>query len=239
MLARLAVDGRVQVWHYRLDVDDEQERLCARILDDSERERAELFRFAHLRKRFIVGRATLRTILGHCTDMDPRSLRFALGEHGKPYIDEPHCAHIRFNASDSQGLGAVAIAQGHEIGFDIERVRPNQDCDLIAASEFCNEEWEWLQCLPEPDRLTAFFALWTCKEAYLKGKGLGLTVPLNQFAIAMDSERGSRLAWSKIDRADPQHWCLQRLDIEPGFVACLAIEGHDRPVSCKPWQAES
>ena len=228
-------DQKVHLWHYRLDLDAEREAALARVLDDAESDRVSRYRFGKHRRRFVAGRGALRMILAQYAGCEPEALRFEHGVHGKPYIGWPNSAcDIRFSASNSHGLGAVAVTWRNELGLDLEQVRPNCDHDLIASREFSPEESDWLCRLPEAKRLVAFYQLWTCKEAYLKGKGVGLTVPLNDFAISLSQET-PRLVWSNINDSDPERWSLQPLSIEPGFVACLAMEGGCRAVQSERW----
>lgn len=230
-------EGEVQVWHYNLDLDPEKEAALARILDPREQERAAGFRFAKHRRRFIVGRGTLRIILARYGGCEPQAVRFEYGEYGKPYVAWPRSLRdIRFSVSNSHALGAMAVTWHNELGIDLEQVRPDRDHERIATREFSAEERIWLHQLPEAKRLVGFFELWTCKEAYLKGKGLGLTVPLNCFAVSVDPDTSLRLVWSDIDRSDPQRWSLHRLAIEPRVVACLAVEGYCRAVRSVPWR---
>lgn len=226
--------GEVQVWHFILDVDADNEAALARVLDDEERHRAERFRFAEHRRRFVVRRGLLRLVLSQYAGTRPETLRFARTAIDKPALAWPDGNTLKFSASSSGGLGAVVVTRDREVGLDIEQVRPNGDHDLIASHEFSAEESDWLCRLPEAKRLAAFYQLWTCKEAYLKGKGVGLTTPLNDFAISLSREP-PRLAWSKLDSSDPERWSLQPLSIEPGFVACLAMEGECRAVQSKRW----
>lgn len=229
-------DREVQVWHYKLDVDAEREITFAHILDDEEHLRASRFKFIKHRRRFIANRGILRVILAQYAACDPKALRFAYGQHGKPTIAWPTSAcDIRFSVSGSHGLGAVAVARCNELGLDLEQVRPNNDLDVIVSSQFSTEEQDWFRRLPASDRLSAFFEIWTCKEAYLKGKGLGLTVPLNQFSLSINQGMPPRLTWSGIDKSDLLQWSLQHLIIEPGFVACLAIEGDYKDVYSERW----
>lgn len=226
--------GEVQVRHFLLDVDAATEATLVRMLDDEERRRAERFRFEEHRRRFIVRRGMLRLVLSRYAGTGPETLRFERGAADKPALAWPDGNALRFSASSSGGLGAVAVALDRELGLDLEQIRPNGDHELIAACEFSPEENDWLRRLPEARRLAAFYRLWTCKEAYLKGKGVGLTVPLNDFAISLSQET-PRLAWSNLDNSDPERWSLQPLSIEPGFAACLAVERACRAVQSERW----
>lgn len=228
-------DQEVHLWHYRLDIDADREADCARVLDDAESERASRYRFEKHRRRFVAGRGALRMILAQYAECEPRALRFGHGAHGKPYIGWPNSARdIRFSASNSHNLGAVAITWRKELGLDLEQVRPDCDHGLIVSSEFSPEENDWFCRLPEARRLIAFYQLWTCKEAYLKGKGVGLTVPLCDFAVTLGQE-APRLTWSNLNSSDPERWSLKPLSIEPGFIACLAMEGGCDAVQLERW----
>lgn len=236
--ANRLLPGDVHVWWYELDVCRQREATLERTLDDQERLRADRFRFAKHRRRFVVARGTLREIIARYTGMDPGAVRFERGAHGKPSLGASGITgSLAFNASDSHDLAAVALARGAELGIDVERVSPGRDCDLIASREFSAEEKAWLRELPGNDRAMGFFELWTFKEAYLKGKGLGLTVPLDCFAVALGPKQAPRLAWSAIDADDPRRWSLHRLAAAPGFVASLAVKGGARDLQQARWCA--
>src|SRR5207249_8265351 len=138
------------------------------------------------RDRFIVGRAVLRLILAGYVHELPRRLRFDYGPHGKPALahdGKPHATH--FNVSHSQGLAVYAITRGKEIGIDIEYVCPARSIDAVAETAFSPWELAALQSLPPDRRQIAFFTCWTRKEAYLKARGEGLSLPLEQFDVSL------------------------------------------------------
>lgn len=223
--------GDVQIWYYGLDADADRQSQLARVLDEQEKHRAERFRLEEHRRRFIARRGVLRLILAHYTRMAPEAICFTHDATGKPGIDSPAAAQaLKFSASSSQALGAVALAYDREVGLDVEQVRPDADHELVAR-EFSVHEAAGLRRLEPARRAAAFFDLWTCKEAYLKGKGLGLSVPLDQFTIAIDSA-SPRLTWSALDATDPDRWSLYRLNLDPGFAACLAVAGGCRNIRC-------
>lgn len=230
----------VCVWHYPLDVDGDATAACADLLDAEERARAGRFRFEIHRRRFVAGRGTLRRILARHAGCDPRSLRFSYGDYGKPSLAYPDDGgRLQFSVSNSGGLGAVAVARGGELGLDIEELRPNADHELIAQRAFAAEERAWLSALPEAQRLAGFYALWTCKEAYLKGRGVGLSAALDRFAVALDAEWAPRLLWSGLDGDDPQRWSFSRMALLPGYSACLAVAGCGRGIQVRPWTSET
>lgn len=223
--------GDVQIWHYELDTDADRQAQLERVLDEAERNRAQRFRFEEHRRRFIVRRGVLRMILAGYTGMKPEKIHFTHGANGKPGIDLSITGRaLNFSASSSQALAAVAVACDRELGLDLEQVRPDRDHELIAR-EFSDHEAAELRRLKPGKRAAAFFDLWTCKEAYLKGKGLGLSAPLDQFTVDIDSTP-PRLTWSALDSADPEKWSLHRLNLDPAFATCLAVSGGCRNIHC-------
>lgn len=232
-----AVDT-VRVWYFNLDGGSRGDLSHAHTLSEEERQRAAGFRFAEHRRRFIVGRAILRMILGHYARCAPESVRLVSGEYGKPSLASPGGGEgLRFSVSNSGDIGAVAVAFHTELGLDIEQVRPDRDHDLIASREFSGDEKSWYMNLPAAQRGSAFFDLWTCKEAYLKGKGVGLGAGLNRFTIALPADAAPQLTWSDIDAGDPQRWHFHRLELTSGYAACLALDRECRVIRVARWGA--
>ena len=91
------------------------------LLSPDERDRAASFRFARDRSRYVVARGLLRTVLGDRLDIHRERVAFAYGEHGKPRLAED--TGLRFNLSHSNGLVALALCEGREVGVDVEAER--------------------------------------------------------------------------------------------------------------------
>ena len=237
MSAVLPAPGEVHVWQFTLDVDADTQARLARLLDEDERRRADRFRFDQHRRRFIVRRGALRLILARHAGTAPQAIRYAGGAASKPHIAAPEqaCA-LRFSASSSQELGAVALARDRELGLDVEEVRPDRDHELITR-QLAGEEAAALQRLEPTARIAAFFDLWTCKEAYLKAKGSGLNAPLDCFAVDAGSAT-PRLMWSALERGGPPCWSLRRLALRPGFASCVAVSGECDRIFCEAFAWE-
>src|ERR1051326_3307724 len=87
--------GEVHVWRARLEQSSEiQERLW-RKLDDDERARASRFHFEKHRRRFVVARGFLRTLLGGYLRVEPEAACFAYGPYGKPSRSEEHTSELQ------------------------------------------------------------------------------------------------------------------------------------------------
>jgi len=227
----------IHVWRAGLDEPEGKVRRLARLLSDEERERADRFVLDRVRRRFIVGRALLRTILGRYLGPSPDQIRFAYGAHGKPALAPPDDeAGLRFNVSHSDGLALYAIGRGREIGVDVERIRPLPGAERIAERFFSLPERTALQALPASAKLEAFFTCWTRKEAYIKARGDGLGHPLDQFAVTLAPGEPARL-WpaGADDGHEVSRWSLEALPPAPGYVAAVAARGRGWRVASRRW----
>lgn len=222
----------VRMWFYDLDQAAQRQATLASYLDDEERAQVERFRFDTHRQRFIARRGLVREILACYVDVDPASLVFARNEFGKPFIAQPETAlPIRFNVSHSRHMGVIAIGLNHELGIDLEQIRPLKDSPLIVESQLPEEEQQAFLVIPEAQRLDYFYGLWTCKEAYLKAKGLGLNGDLKAFVVA-DVLQTPRLVSSLIDKGSIDTWWFHRPVVADGFSCCVALKKvHCRVVS--------
>ena len=68
---------------------------------------------------------------------------------------------------------------------------------------------------------------WTCKEAYLKALGDGLSKALDQFDVLLIPAEPVHLVNVEVDCDDATRWTLKALTPAPGYVAALAVEGHN------------
>jgi 4'-phosphopantetheinyl transferase len=228
----------VHVWRASLDQPATYVRQLAQILCPDERERAGRFYYDRHRRRFIVRRGLLRMILGRYLGLKPGQLRFRHGPGGKPALlpppDEGGEA-LRFNLSHSQELALFAVTRGRELGVDLEYIRPIVAVEQIVAHFFSDRENEAFSALPPNRQLEAFFNCWTRKEAYVKARGGGLALSLKQFAVSLAPGEPAALSCTGGDPREVAGWSLRALKPGPGYVAALAVEGHDWRLTCWQW----
>lgn len=191
-------------------------------LDDVDRARAARFVFPELRRRFVAAHAGLRTALGAILCAAPAALRFVEGEHGKPSLVP--ATDLRFNLSHSGDLALLAVARGRELGVDVEDVKPRTMLEQVAARFFSPYEAAALRALPPAERASAFFRIWTRKEAFIKAKGSGVFLGLHTFDVSVLEH--AELVATRPDPAERERWTLCDLPAPlPGFAAALAVEG--------------
>jgi 4'-phosphopantetheinyl transferase len=227
----------VHVWRAALDRPAEDVRRLARTLSADERTRVGQFRFERDRRRFVVGRGVLRAILGRYLGIEPGLVQFGYHPEGKPYLPQDWGAGgLRFNLAHSHGLGLYALARDREVGIDLERCSPKIDCEPIAGQFFSPREVRALQALPARERIKAFYACWTRKEAYLKARGEGLSLPLDGFDVSLAPGEPAALLDVGGDALETSRWSLRELIVDPGYAAALAVEGQGGQLACWEWR---
>lgn len=223
--ARLVLaSDEVHVWRLALEQPSDRINMLARLLSLDEQTRVDRFHFEHDRRRFIVSHGSLRQILGRYLNLEPNCLRFDTGTHGKPYLAEEFSrSEIHFNLTHSHELALCAITRQHEIGIDLEHLRPLSDMLDIAARYFSTAEYLALCSLPESQKLQGFFNCWTCKEAYLKATGGGLAQGLDHFQVSLKPDEPPQLLAVASLPAEIAYWSLISLNPAPQYTAALVI----------------
>jgi 4'-phosphopantetheinyl transferase len=201
-----------------------------------ERMRAERFQFEQDRQRFIIGRGLLRTILSYYLGIEPGRLQFCYGMYGKPALAEmAGTSTLRFSLAHAHGLALYAVTCVREVGMDLEHIRPIAETEQIVDRYFSDREKAAFRALAADKKQEAFFTYWTCKEAYLKASGEGLTRPLNQIDVSLIPGEPARLLSVNGDVNEASRWTFQELRPAPDFVAALVVEGQGWGLSCWNW----
>lgn len=191
------------------------------VLSATEKGRAE--RFARLEDRalFILTRGVLRCLLSEATGVLAEEILFAEGPAGKPCLSGLRGPH--FNASHSGSYALIGLSQSRPAGVDIERMRVSGDELEVARSCFSASEYRTLRGLKKEALRTAFYQIWTCKEAVLKACGTGIsghaktfTVELHKDGFALHPEPHCSLPALKEISAWP-------VAAPAGYAACCAL----------------
>jgi 4'-phosphopantetheinyl transferase len=226
----------VHVWRATLDQTPSQIQSFRHNLAADEQARAERFYFERDRGHFIAARGVLRAILGGYLNRVPESLSFCYSSHGKPALaGESDGDAIRFSVSHSHGVALFAVTRGREVGIDLERIRSDLAVAEIAGRFFSRREVAMLRTLPAEAQREAFFLCWTRKEAYLKARGEGLSLLLDQIDVSLAPGEPNAVPGTQRDPSEASSWSLQELTPAPGYVAALAVEGHGWRLACWQW----
>jgi 4'-phosphopantetheinyl transferase len=221
----------VHLWRASLNCDAPLLSRLETTLSLDEIARANRFIFAADRNHFVAARGILRELLGAYLMLAPAAVGFRYGDHGKPALDASHSDSVlQFNLSHSGGVAIYAFSLGRRLGVDVERIRPERAGEDIAQRYFAAREVAELQMLPSHLRTEGFFLCWTRKEAYLKARGAGLSLPLDSFTVSLTPGRAAELR-----AEDGDEWFVGSVEPAPGFVAAVVAEGRNWRSSCWSW----
>lgn len=223
----------VHVWSIALSQAQQRVHELSTLLAEDERERAARFQFESLRRRFIVAHGAVRLLLAEYTGVVPQALQFTYGSFGKPALTSPR--ELRFNLSHAEELALLAITREHEVGVDVEHLRPVSEMDQIARSNFSPNEVAALLRLEARQRQLSFFNCWTRKEAFIKAHGAGLSMPLDRFEVSFVLNEKARLLTIDGDKQRAAQWSLLALHPAEGYVAALAVAAPKVKVLCRRW----
>jgi len=216
--APMALVPRIDLWWKCLDIDEASCTRFAALLSDEERRSAERFRSPLDRRRYSVRRGSLRELLAGYLGCEPWDVSITHNAFGKPRVEG---ADVKFSLSHSRGMALYAFARGPEIGCDIEwqdsRFATRETAELFLSAP----EIESLRSLPERQWMQAFFHHWTCKEAYLKARGVGFALPPREIAVS----GGGRPRFIALPDDDPAEWSLAHFNLPAGFAGALAVRG--------------
>jgi 4'-phosphopantetheinyl transferase len=228
-----ALERTVHVWAVplddaRVDLDGGRE-----LLSPDERERVARFYFEQHRRRYLIAHIALHRILSCYLQIDPARLFFELGSNGKPKLTPAlGFSDIEFNLSHSNEMALLAVNRIGEVGVDIEYVKPDFKFKQIAERFFTAREATALRGLPPELQRQAFFKCWTCKEAFLKAKGTGLSGKLDEVEITLGAADRVQI------RADVPGWSLAELNSIDAYQAALVVAGSSVPIQFYLWQPQ-
>ncbi|HEX9545363.1 MAG TPA: 4'-phosphopantetheinyl transferase superfamily protein [Pyrinomonadaceae bacterium] len=220
----LALDAtEVHLWQASLD--GRAADIFESFLSADELTRANRFHFIKDRNHFVVARGLLRNLLAAYLGVNCAELRFSYGAQGKPFLVLDSQAQINFNVSHSHGRAAFAFTRGRDLGVDLEYVKDDFDDELIANRFFSRAEVLALRTVPVALRKQAFFNCWTRKEAYIKARGEGLSMPLDQFDVSLRPDEPVALLNNYREEREVSRWSMQAIPAPDGYVGALVVEG--------------
>jgi 4'-phosphopantetheinyl transferase len=219
----------VHVWYVRSDrvVDPGVLGQYEATLSADERARRDRFVFEKDRRQFLVTRGVLRTLLGRYLGADPRACEFVTNSHGKPSLIPTATGRtLGFNVSHTAGLIAIALAHTPEVGIDVEHMERTVGSEDLARRFFSATEVEALERMPAEAHKAAFFDVWTLKEAYIKARGLGLSLPLDGFSMHLDPGGPPRISFAAAIADDAASWQFAQFRPTPTHRMALAVRRH-------------
>jgi 4'-phosphopantetheinyl transferase len=191
------------------------------ILSTEELERSSRFYSSQYSIRWRYFHCAMRDILSRYTGCKPRELSFAVIARDKPVlVDFPG---VFYNLSHSTDRALLAVTSIAPVGVDIEFNRGLADTQALIERYFSAREQHTLAQLPEEEISTAFYRVWTRKEAVIKAHGHGLGIALDKFDVpcgALPAWQPTRIRETAITRP---YFQVQEVPTAVGFSGAVAL----------------
>lgn len=219
------VEG-VRLWCASLDDGDELAAFPAASLSADEAARAAAYADPRRRARFARARGLLRHLLAEVTGTAPERIELAYNRDGKPSLAQGAAPH--FSVSHARDVALIAIGDTRRVGVDVEWTEGSRPFERVAAHFFSPAEREALGRVAPGERRRAFHRTWVRKEAYLKGRGEGISQWIHLTDLSEPPPEGAQDGGDVAAR-DQDLWCVRDIEGVPGgFVAALAVEREGR-----------
>jgi len=155
------------------------------LLNTAEKEQEPRFYFAKDQRRYLITRALVRTVLSRYVSIHPKEWIFSTNVYGRPEVVNAQArdACLVFNISHTHGLIVLGVTKCRALGVDVENFRAREVSIDIADYYFAPPEVAALTAAPPSQQQYRFFEYWTFKEAYIKARGMGLSLPLDKFSF--------------------------------------------------------
>lgn len=177
--------GEIHIWS--ATIDERYEKLLTNsFLSINEKRNAARFTYDIDTYLYSVRHNLLRIIIGYYHNCHPSKIKFNSNHYLKPHIVHPN-TNIQFNISASSNRFVAAFCQLQTIGVDIELIRQIDDIPQLINDYFTKEESDWVNAQTSDKMSSAFFQIWSKKEALIKAIGKGLNIELNKIDVRSDT----------------------------------------------------
>lgn len=215
---------QVNIWQFNLkDYVDRQDQLLP-CLSETERKRLRCRNGLDL----ALSRCLLRHLLSRYIALAPAKIAFQYTDKGKPYLAHHN---IEFNLSHSGDQMVCAVGRRSDepailaiqrpLGVDIECGRSIKFLKDLAERCLTQQEQQTLKNLPHAAQAERFIHYWSCKEAYAKAVGEGLSIGFNSIQVELEPLP----CFTKLPHDVPSNWQLYRWRTMTGNMAALAYPG--------------
>lgn len=217
--------SELHVWRFNLDIEISRYEKFIPILSTEEIQRANKFLSKKDYYQHLAAHIIKRIVLGRYLNISPKLLQFKTEQYGKPTLSKiQNYKNIQFNISHTNNLVLIAITIEDDIGIDVEYNSRKISIKNLGDFILSPIEKQFFSKITSPqEKRKAFFRCWTRKEAYLKARGIGLTVNLTNISVDMRKIIDS-LDWLKtltIDQIESIEWKLFPLEIDRFYTAAV------------------
>jgi 4'-phosphopantetheinyl transferase len=196
------------------------------LLSPEEQEQELRFYFDTDRRRYLITRALARTVLSRYEPIHPKEWVFSANAYGRPEIVNVQAREVglSFNISHTRSLVVLGVTRGRALGVDVENFLAREAPIYIADHFFAPLEVEALAATPPQRQQYRFFEYWTFKEAYIKARGMGLSLPLDRFSFHYPNDHTVELAIHPELADKPARWQLWQFRPRPEYLVAICAE---------------
>jgi len=199
-------------------------------LPSAERDRFRRYRHVLLAHQFLVGRLLIRRWLESVTGTPAAEWQLVESDRGRPGIAHPP-SPWSFNLAHSGNLVAGVLSTAFDAGVDLEDLDRRPLAPELSR-RFCSPaEVADIESLPDGSRTRRFLTYWTLKEAYLKARGLGITVHLADVEFALNGLHPAVNFRGSLDGTS-RDWAFELFQPTPRYLLSVAAPhpaGTSRP----------
>ncbi len=205
------LDNTIDVW--RIPVAENAAYLT-RLLAPDELEKMNQYRTLASKNQFAVSRGGLRYLSGKYLQQPPEAFVRDNNTGSKPCWQNRQHAQLQFNVAHSGNYVLIAFAK-QAIGIDIEKTGTQFAYNEIMHRWFNETEIRYIEAAE--NQRTAFYLLWTRKEALLKATAKGINNALNQFTVINGHHQVSP---ESIGSA--HNWIVNSFSMEEAYTVSIA-----------------
>lgn len=218
----------IHLWLAFYEEITEQSLLFAygELLAPAEQEQEARFYFAKDRQRYLITRALVRTVLSRYLGIGPRELCFSENAYGRPELVNAQARDkgLSFNISHTHSLIVLGVTRHRALGVDVENYRAREISLEIADRFFAPREVEALAAVQPQQQQYRFMEYWTFKEAYIKARGMGLSLPLDKFSFHYPTDHSVGIAIDPELGDDSARWQLWQFKPRWEYLVAICAE---------------
>jgi 4'-phosphopantetheinyl transferase len=210
---------------------DQFSRMCMGLTKERQSKIGRFMRYEDA-QRSMLAEVLLRRLVYQYTGLHSEAVILKTNEYGKPFLVGKPDFH--FNISHA-GEWVVCAVDCQPVGVDIERIKSaGMGSEEIAKKFFSAGEYEAMLEMPEADRVTRFFELWTLKESYIKAVGKGLSIALDSFSLQIQQDGSINFH----SRNQAQGWYFRQYEIARGYKMALCRVQNQFPEKVHIWEID-
>ncbi|APJ04888.1 4'-phosphopantetheinyl transferase family protein [Silvanigrella aquatica] len=176
--------------------------------------------------RSLSTRFVLKKLISLYLKLPPHNIHFKYNKYFKPFLShEINNISLNFNVSHAGEYIVLAFSCEDLVGIDIEKYDNSLDKNSLGSYIFSDCEFTSWNSLSENEKNSSFYHVWSCKEAILKGIGIGLSYLPNNITVGINPNENPKIISLKDCKYEnhPDSWSIRRFYIQNDYSSIFAI----------------